>query len=135
MAQLYYRTHGQDVVQRLTVDTLVRDLEVVLEVLGTACLLGGIIEPRVGNSDGAVAASAAQSVCDAEDVAAAADEAVVAHHAPADRHPSEPSRRHYDHRRRVAAGVELLVLTVFLHTTQPCSLVKVAMIRFIHHKW
>ena len=85
--------------QTLTVEALVRDLEVVLEVLGAACPLRGVVKPRVGNSDGAVATSAAQLVGDTEHVASAADVAVVASHAPADGHSSVPSRRHDNHRR------------------------------------
>ena len=72
----------------LTVKALVRNSQVVLEVLWAECVPCGVVEPRVGDPDGAVASSAAQLVGDAQHVAAAADEAVVLPHALADAHPS-----------------------------------------------
>ena len=105
-------------VAALTVDAVEGDLQVVLEVLGTARAARRVVVPRVGNADGAVASSAAQLVGDGEHVAAAADEAVVASHAPADRHAPVARRPHHDHRRRRAAGAKLLVLAVLCTRTR-----------------
>lgn len=97
----------------LTVDAVVCDLQIVLEVLGTASFLSGIIVPRVGHPDGAVTSPATQLIRDAHDVTAAADEAVVASDTATDVHPSIASRCDHHDRRRAATGLKFLVLTEF----------------------
>ena len=94
-------------------ETIVGNSQVVLEVLRAACFLCGIIKPRIRDPDGAVTSSTAQLVGYTENVAAAADEPVVSSDAPTHRHSAIAGWRHHDHRRRIATGAKLLVLTEF----------------------